>query len=235
MSRINLCYETCRLATQTVAPTLPGFQGIKRCVQYLASHQNKPIFYPSCSYDGSNVIRLPWSGNKVEDHITQNCLECHQDADHARILNRRRSVSGIIHTLLGGAVCWKVHIQPAIASDSTDGEIRCMYKAVKKTKVIRRYMEALALYTGAHTVHWEDNTSFISVVEAKRVTPIVKHIGIHVCFLQEQFDNGLFLPKYEKSSVMPADMCTKPRPGSIISRGTKLMTEFRFYPTSDSA
>ena len=109
-----------------MAPTLPGFQGINRCVQYLASHPHKPIFYPSNSYDGSNVIRLTWSGNQVEDHKTQNFLECHQDADHARIINRRRSVSGIIHTLLGVAVCWKVQIQPAIASDSTDGEIRCM-------------------------------------------------------------------------------------------------------------
>ena len=46
-----------------------------------------------------------------------------------------------------------------------------MYKAVKKTKVIRRYMEALAFYTGAPTVHLEGNTSFISVVEDKIVTP----------------------------------------------------------------
>ena len=58
-------------------------------------------------------------------------------------------------------------------------------------------MEALALYTGAPIVHWEDNTRFISVVEAKRVTPRVKHIDIPICFLLEQFDNGLFLPKYE--------------------------------------
>ena len=29
MSRIDICYATYRLATQTVAPTLPGFQGIK--------------------------------------------------------------------------------------------------------------------------------------------------------------------------------------------------------------
>ena len=78
-------------------------------------------------------------------------------------------------------------------------------------------MEALALYTGAPTVHWEDNTSFISVVESKRVTPRVKHIDIPVCFLQEKFDNGLFLPKYENSSVMPADMCIKPCSVPIIS------------------
>ena len=95
-------------------------------------------------------------------------------------------------------------------------------------------MEALAIHTGAPTVYWENNTSYISVVEAKRVTPRVKHIDIPVCFLPEKFDNGLFLPKYDNSSVMPSDMCTKPCSGPIISRGTKWMTGFRLYPTSDT-
>ena len=107
-------------------------------------------------------------------------MECHQDADHAIIINIRRSVSGIIHTLLGVAVYWKVHIQLAIASDSTDGEIRYMYKAVNKTKGIRRYMEALSLITGAPKVHWQYNTRCIYVVEAKIVTPRVKPIDITV-------------------------------------------------------
>ena len=95
-------------------------------------------------------------------------------------------------------------------------------------------MEALALHTVAHTVHWEDNTSFISVVEAKIVTPRDKHIDIPVCFLQDKFDNGLFLPKYYKSSVVSEDMCTKPCSGPIIRWSTKLMTGFRFYPTSET-
>ena len=51
MSIIYICYETCRLETQTVVPTLPGFQGIKICVQYLDSLPHKPIFYPSKYYD----------------------------------------------------------------------------------------------------------------------------------------------------------------------------------------
>ena len=42
--------------------------------------------------------------------------------------------------MLGVSVCWKVHIQPDLVSDSTDGETRFMYKTVKKTKVICRYM-----------------------------------------------------------------------------------------------
>ena len=45
-------------------------------------------------------------------------------------------------------------------------------------------MEASALHTGAPTVHWEDNTSCIAVVEAKKVSPRVKHIDIPVYFLK---------------------------------------------------
>ena len=41
-------------------------------------------------------------------------------------------------------------------------------------------MESLALHTGAPTVHLEYDTSYIHVVETKRVTPRVKRIGIPV-------------------------------------------------------
>ena len=82
-------------------------------------------------------------------------------------------------------------------------------------------METLELHTGAPTVNWEDKTICISVVEAEIVTPIIKHIDITVCCLLDQFYNVLFVTKYEKSSVIPADMCTKPCSGSIISWSTE--------------
>ena len=55
-----------------------------------------------------------------------------------------------------------------------------MYKSVNKTKVFRRYMEALALHTGAPKVNWEYNTNCIYIVQAKTVTPKVKHIDIPI-------------------------------------------------------
>ena len=72
------------------------------------------------------------------------------------------------------------------------------------------------------------------LLKIKMVTPRDKNIHIPVCFLQEQFDNSLFLPKYKKSSVMPEDMCTKPWSGTIISRNNKWITGLRLYPTSDT-
>ena len=41
-------------------------------------------------------------------------------------------------------------------------------------------MESPALHNGEPTVHWEDNTSCIYFVEAKKVTPRDKHIDIPV-------------------------------------------------------
>ena len=126
MITIDICYTFWRLVTQTVSPAYPGFQGLKHCVKYLNSRPHKRIFYPYSSYDGSNSIRLTWSGDQIEDYITQNFIECHQDRDNAKIINRRRSFSGIIHTLVGVVVWCKVKIQPAVAYDSTDRGIVCM-------------------------------------------------------------------------------------------------------------
>ena len=71
---IYLFYATCCLATQNVAPTLPGFQDINLFVQYLASQPHKPILYPSHSYDGSNFIRLTWS---LHDALPISCRSQH--------------------------------------------------------------------------------------------------------------------------------------------------------------
>ena len=67
-------------------------------------------------------------------------------------------------------------------------------------------METLALHTIEPTVYWEYNTRCISVVEAKRVTPIVKQIDIPVCFLQEQY-TMVFLFQNMRSLVSCRQIC----------------------------
>ena len=74
--------------------------------------------------------------------------------DHAIVLNRIQAVPGIMNTLFGFDVFCEVHIQPALSYESNDGEIICMYKAIKKTKDIRICMESLAFHAVSPTVHW---------------------------------------------------------------------------------
>ena len=57
-------------------------------------------------------------------------------------------------------------------------------------------------------------------------------------FMSVFYKNNLtmvsLLEKYEKSSVIPEDMCTKPCSGPIISQSTKGITVFGFYLNSDT-
>ena len=78
MIRIYISYISYRLGIKTVAPTLPGLQGLKVLIQYLASNPPKTIFYPYNYFDRSNFIIITWSGTQVEEFTTHNCLECHQ-------------------------------------------------------------------------------------------------------------------------------------------------------------
>ena len=81
---------------------------------------------------------------------------------------------------------------------------------------------------------WRTTKVVFLLLKLKIGIPTVKHIDIPVYFLQNNFDNGLFIPKYYKSSVMLADMSTKPCSGTIISGSNKWMTGFRLYPISNT-
>ena len=55
-------------------------------------------------------------------------------------------------------------------------------------------MEALAIHTGAPTVYWEENISFISVVKATGVNPRVKQINIPIdVFHGHAFDRNWYI------------------------------------------
>ena len=153
MIRIDICYIACRMGTQTLAPNIPGFQVLKRCIQYMDSHPHKHIFNPSGSNYELNTIRLTSSGNQVEGYTIHNFLEFYQYADHDIIISIRRLVSGIVHTLTEVTFCWKVYIPLYVASESTDGEIIFMYNYINNTKSIQSYMKSLALNTCAPIVY----------------------------------------------------------------------------------
>ena len=105
-----------------------------------------------------------------------------------------------------------------------------MYNDVNKAKAIGSYMEALEL----KLVHQQyiRKTTKITFIFLKLIDLLLELNTLS--FIQEQFKNITFVPKYENSSVILADMCTKPRLGTILIRITKFMTEFIFYPNSDT-
>ena len=74
MRIFDIFYKAFLLVTQNMAPTTNGFQGLNKCIQYMANYSYKPVFYPYNSYDIPNIIISSWGGTQVEDYTTHNCL-----------------------------------------------------------------------------------------------------------------------------------------------------------------
>ena len=72
------------------------------------------------------------------------------------------------------------------------------------------------------------------MVEATIGTPKVKQIDTTVCFILEQFENVLFVPKYENPTITPVDMSTKPCLFLVTWQSNKYMTGLGFYPSNDT-
>ena len=58
-------------------------------------------------------------------------------------------------------------------------------------------------------------------------------MDILVRFLKKKIRNGIFDPKYEKSSVIKVDMCTKPCLYTTTTQINNWTIGFRLYSSSD--
>eukprot|EP00978_Attheya_sp_CCMP212_P035811 scaffold158076_cov30-Attheya_sp.AAC.1 len=178
-TRPKLSYAITRIGSFNVAPSKPAFQGLKHIARFLATHTDKPFFYPkNVLLDGTNTLRHQYD-HATHDEITiLNDLKCFQDAGLACDLTDRRSISACFHFLYGVAVPWKIGKQPAVAAHSTNAELRAMFLPVKRTITFRHFLEHLRYSQADPTRHHEGNQPSIDIVSANKVTSRVRHIHI---------------------------------------------------------
>eukprot|EP00978_Attheya_sp_CCMP212_P024647 scaffold77789_cov56-Attheya_sp.AAC.1 len=69
-TRPELSYAITRLGSFNIAPSEPAFQGLKRIARFLATHTEKPFFYPkNVLLDGTNTLRHQYD-HATHDEIT---------------------------------------------------------------------------------------------------------------------------------------------------------------------
>jgi hypothetical protein len=232
-TRPELGYACSRLGSFNVAPTEPAFQGLKRVARYLATHPDKPFFYPrNVPLDGTTTLQHQYNHDQYDEQTVLNTLECFQDAGLARDLTDRRSISACFHFLYGVAVSWKIGKQPAVAAHSTDAELRAMFTATKRTITFRNFIEHYGYNLPEPTRHHEDNQPSIDIVAANKVTSRVRHIHIPVCYMHHYYDRGTFTPIHCKGTLMCADICTKPVAGPALRRHFDWLRGARFIPAN---
>lgn len=131
------------------------------------------------------------------------------DAAHATELKTRRSVTGLVFTLCGGAVAYKSKIQPVVATSSTEAEFYGAVHAAKIAKYLRSVLSQLGYPPKKATKIFEDNKATIMMINANRPTERSRHIDIQWYAIQEWRANSEIIMTFIPGIINCSDSFTK--------------------------
>jgi hypothetical protein len=132
------------------------------------------------------------------------------DADYAMDLDTRRSTTGYLFELNGGAISWQSRRQPSTALSTTEAEYMALTEATKEAIWLQNTLVSIgAVKTGPTTI-FEDNQGAIALAENPVDHKRTKHIAIRYHFTREAIANDLIKLKYLETEEMVADLLTKP-------------------------
>lgn len=130
------------------------------------------------------------------------------DADFASDTESRRSTTGYVFLLNGGAVSWNSKRQPTVAVSTTEAEYMAASAAVKEALWLRKLMADVYDLTPTIKI-FGDNQSAIKLLKNPVSSQRSKHIDVIYHFARERVARGEVEFDYISSAQMLADMLTK--------------------------
>jgi hypothetical protein len=233
VSRPDLAYCVMRYSGYMACPNLPIFEALHSTMCYLYHHPHLPIMYPNKPYKLSNSsLQTHWHTGFAEFLPADygDGLATFADADFARCLRTRRSVSAHFQLLNGVLVSWGCKKQPTTALHSSGAELTSLHRAGFKSSLIQNFMSAIGHAFTTPPVLFEDNQGTIELIRTQRLTDTVRHHDAKLAWLNENFLRGTFTIAYSKSALMLVDCCTKPVNGSQLFSQISFAIGVRFYP-----
>jgi hypothetical protein len=152
--------------------------------------------------NGSSTLRITYGGDEL-------VMKVYCNADHGASEDRK-SISGIAHTLAGGAVSYQSKKQSTIAISSTEAEYIALLQAVKESIWINRLLDELGRSARNGRLIYEDNRGAIALAHNPKYHTRTKHIDIQYYFIRECVENGTIELEYCPTREMIADALTKP-------------------------
>ena len=131
------------------------------------------------------------------------------DADWAGDTDDRKSTSGYIFLLSGGAVSWRSQKQKCVALSTAEAEYIAMANTAQESVWLRQLMAELTNSSEAPTLIYEDNQSAIAMTKNPQFHGRAKHIDIKHHYIREQVGQGTITLEYCPTDEMTADMLTK--------------------------
>ena len=140
-------------------------------------------------------------------------LHGYTDSDFATDRISRKSMSGFVFKLAGGAISWRSKKQDTIAQSTLEAEYIAMSYTVREAVWLRRMLSEIKARTKLKpTVVFGDNQGAMELAYNDVINERTKHIEVKYHFSKEKVQDGTVVFNYIPTQEMTADIMTKNLP-----------------------
>ncbi|CAI0414884.1 unnamed protein product [Linum tenue] len=190
-TRPDIMFSVCLLSRYMESPTRQHMLAAKRILRYLKGTLSYGIWYEKGG-EGS-------------------CLVGYTDSDYAGDLNDRKSTSGYVFFLAGGAVSWASKKQPVVTLSTTEAEFVAAAGCAAQCVWSRRILDQMGWKKSVNqpTRIFCDNNSAIKLSKNPVLHGRSKHIDVRFHFLRDLVKDEAVELVYCGTGEQVADIMTK--------------------------
>ena len=186
-TRPDISYSVNQLAQFCNNPGKAHWEAAKRVLSYLAGTVSHGLLFSS----GSKLIG-------------------YTDSDFAGDTDTRKSTTGFIFLLFGGAVAWGSKRQSCTTLSTTEAEYVAACETTKEAMWLRYLLKQIGMLPNGPFLLLCDNQSAIRLVRNPEHHQRTKHIAVRYHFIREKQAAGDINVSYVNTRDQLADIFTKP-------------------------
>jgi hypothetical protein len=199
-SRVDIAAPVSKLASFNAKPTTAHWAAVKGVLRYLKGTADFGITYGSkTAHSGELGSSLLGFG----------------DANYAGDLDTRRSTTGFVFTLAGGAISWSSKLQATVAASTTEAEYIAAASTIKEALWLRNVLTDLGLRIETVPL-FTDNQAALKLLRNPLSSHRSKHIDVAHHFSRERVARKEVSFSYLPTDQMLADMLTKALPAAKL-------------------
>ena len=222
-SLLDIAFAVTLLSRFATAPAREHYLGLKQIVRYSCCTMDWGIVYwrehPVESLPKVDLAR-PEIDSSLPTFPMHKLLQLvgFVDAAYATDTKTRRSVTGLVFCLAGGAIAYKSKLQVTIATSSTEAEFIAAVHAAKIAKYLRAVLLEFGFPQDEATPLYEDNLSAIAMINERKPTSNSRHIDIQYFAIQEWRHRNIVVMRHIPGVINIADQATKALGWTLHSR-----------------
>jgi transposase InsO family protein len=191
-TRPDLSYAVGQLSQHASNPDKSHFKALNVCIRYLR---------------GTTDYRLTYKGEGRAEDVPE--LTGYSDADWAGDVNQRRSTTGYVFQLCGGAVSWQSKRQRTIAQSTVEAEYMAAASGAKEAIWLRSLLTGVGCMPSGPTILRVDNEGAIALADNPRHHDLTKHIAVRYHLIREHVADSTITLIHVPTELQAADGLTK--------------------------